>query len=279
MKTIIMTIAAVAAVHTGLAYNFDPEAYEPVPRATKAEIAKMTKEQLDEYHAGRKLANLHRNGGIIRIAAKGKLLVAVVNGCATTNQLARCLGQVDESLQINAEVVQMKDDGFGIDRVGVIMKERDAQIALFIVDSPTLPASLHADEEGWTIVNVAKMRAGSPTEEKLDLRIRKLIARGFMAAVGSCSDADETSPMRPAPTVNELDKIPVAHISFWNVRAMIDYLKTMGVFPMTLMPYRRAVQAGIAPAPTNKWQKLIWEKEHEIPTKPMQIKFDHKADK
>jgi len=279
MKSLIIAFVAALSLGEASAYSFDPEAYEPVKKATKEEQEKMTPAQKEEYLAGRKIYNLHRHGGIMWLNGSGKLLVAVVNGAATSNQLSRCLGQVHESLRIEVEEASLNVSGFGIDKIPSIKKEHNAQLAVFVVDDPKLPASLHAAEEGWTLVNVAKMRAGNPDAEKLDLRIRKLIARGFMAAIGGTADTDDSSPMKPAPTVEALDKIPVAHISFWNIGGMTAYLKGMGVVPPTLTTYRRAVRAGYAPAPTNKWQKLIWESEHQVPSNPMKIKFDPKTDK
>lgn len=279
MKTLIATAVTLVTGYAALAYSFDPEAYEPVKKATDAEIEKMTPEQKAEYLAGRKLYNYHRHGGIFWANGSGKFLVSVVNGAATSNQLERCLGQLAESLRINVEVAQLKMDGFGIDKIGSVMKEHDAQLSIFVVDDPALPTSLHASEDGWTLVNVAKMRVDNPDAERFDLRARKLIARGFMAAIGATSDVDETSPVKPARDVAAIDKIPVAHISFWNIGAINAYLRGMGVVPPVLTTYRRAVRAGYAPAPTNKWQKLIWESEHQIPTKPMKIEFDPKKDK
>jgi len=36
------------------------------------------------------------------------------------------------------------------------------------------------------------------------------------------------------------------------------------------------VEEGWAPAPTNEYQKIVWDKVHAIPQKPMKIEFDPK---
>ena len=42
--------------------------------------------------------------------------------------------------------------------------------------------------------------------------------------------------------------------------------------------YRKACMDGWAPAPTNEYQKAIWDQVHAIPTKPIKIEFDPKTD-
>ena len=73
--------------------------------------------------------------------------------------------------------------------------------------------------------------------------------------------------------------LPVKFIhpsSFYEARS---YFTRMGVSPTRKGTYEAAVKQGWAPAPTNDIQKAIWDKVHQLPTKPIQIKFDPKTDK
>ena len=275
MKKILLAAAALASV-VSYGYSFDENEYEPVKKLSPEEIQKLTPEQLAEYKAGRHLYTIHRNGGIIWIDGKGKMLVSIVNDAAELAAIAGCVGQVKESLHIKTEVKPIVAKEVSVAMFAEEMKKTNAQLGVFVVDAPNLPQSLYAMEEGWAMVNVSHLKADNPSIDKLLLRERKAVARGFMMALGCASDQDNTSPMKPIRNLAEFDKIPVAHISFWNLGTVNDFMAGMGVVPDTLTTYKRAALAGIAPTPTNKWQQAIWDQVHAIPANPMKIEFDPK---
>ena len=275
MKKLLLAATAFVSAAT-LGYSFDENEFEPVKKLSQEEIQKLTPEQLKEYKAGRHLYTMHRNGGIIWIDGKGKLLVSIVNDAVELAAIAGCVGQVKESLHIKTEVKPITANDLSVATFTDEMKKADAQLGVFVVDAPNLPQSLYAMEEGWAMVNVAPLKADKPSIDKLLLRERKAVARGFMMALGCATDQDNTSPMKPIRNLGEFDKIPVAHISFWNLGTVNDFMSGMGVIPDTLTTYKRAALAGIAPAPTNKWQQAIWDKVHAIPANPMKIEFDPK---
>ena len=53
-------------------------------------------------------------------------------------------------------------------------------------------------------------------------------------------------------------------------------LKDLGVMPSYKTTYRKACVDGWAPAPTNEYQKAIWDKVHAMPTAPIKIKPETK---
>ena len=53
-------------------------------------------------------------------------------------------------------------------------------------------------------------------------------------------------------------------------------LPTYGLMPWKQTTYKKACQEGWAPAPTNEYQKAIWDKIHSVPANPMKIEFDPK---
>ena len=55
---------------------------------------------------------------------------------------------------------------------------------------------------------------------------------------------------------------------------MKKYMAARGVTPHYRCPYFKACEEGWAPAPTNEYQRAVWEKVHAIPDKPMKIEFD-----
>ena len=61
--------------------------------------------------------------------------------------------------------------------------------------------------------------------------------------------------------------------------ALIEVAATRGIGMISFASYRTACQQGWAPAPTNDAQRTIWQEVHQIPDKPITIKFDPKRDK
>ena len=71
------------------------------------------------------------------------------------------------------------------------------------------------------------------------------------------------------------DKCEVLHdrVPMDKVQAIGAYLAAHGVTPLVTAHYRQACKQGWAPAPTNEYQKAIWDQVHEIPTEPLKIKY------
>ena len=57
---------------------------------------------------------------------------------------------------------------------------------------------------------------------------------------------------------------------------MSGYLEKGGIRPEQKVFYRKAVEEGWAPAPTNEFQRAIWDKVHAMPTEPLKIKPETK---
>lgn len=78
------------------------------------------------------------------------------------------------------------------------------------------------------------------------------------------ADLDAKKSVRPAPD---------------GINAMMNNAAGYGMTPLTIASYRTACRYGWAPAPTNDVQKAIWNEIHQIPDKPITIKYDPKRDK
>ena len=81
--------------------------------------------------------------------------------------------------------------------------------------------------------------------------------------------------MKPVSTLEELDGIG-QYICPEPLPAIVSHLKQLGVKPIVTSTYRQAVREGWASAPTNEYQKAIWDKVHSAPKNPMKIEFDPK---
>jgi hypothetical protein len=58
-----------------------------------------------------------------------------------------------------------------------------------------------------------------------------------------------------------------------------ENLQALGMASERKVPYVKACKEGWAPAPTNEFQKAIWDKVHSTPKNPMKIEFDPKKGK
>ena len=83
---------------------------------------------------------------------------------------------------------------------------------------------------------------------------------GNMMGIAKIEDLDLVEPFLP------MDKL----------QAIVKHLESRGVTPTIIAHYRQACQQGWAPAPTNEYQKAIWDKVHQLPTAPIKIKPETK---
>ena len=84
--------------------------------------------------------------------------------------------------------------------------------------------------------------------------------------------------LHPVKNLEELDELPnaLSQEALYHIARMLEQ---SGITPSTRATYRTACKEGWAPAPTNDVQKAIWAEVHQIPDKPLTIKFDPKNDK
>jgi hypothetical protein len=187
-----------------------------------------------------------------------------------TNILGECVSKLAEEFSID---IKMVEDGFpGIDKISSELKEKNAKGAIWIVDNDSMPVILSAVEDGWGVLNVAKMIEDNPDVKKINKRLVKYINRSF-AYLNGISD----SPMMPACVMKQavglagVDSLLCATYSPEACSKISSYLSIAGYKRCRKGTYYDACEEGWAPAPTNAVQKKIWDKVHKLPTKPLVI--------
>ena len=159
--------------------------------------------------------------------------------------------------------------------------EAKADFAVIIVYDESLPTSMIVPEEKYAIVNVAKYKKGlkMPSEAALyKKRCSKAALKAYMLLCGGCASR-YPGHVGTAQSVNDLDishdKLPIDI-----QESMKKYLASAGVTPLRKTIYRKACQEGWAPAPTNEYQKAIWDKvrseKERGPTNPIEIPMPKK---
>ena len=139
----------------------------------------------------------------------------------------------------------------------------------------TLPALSVFPEERFGLVNADRLTGGddpSAPETRVEKEVWRAI--GFIGGLGYSPDKNDI--MQPYYSLKELDANFQAYIQPMNMARMQGLWKRFGVVKARRTPYRAAVQQGWAPAPTNEYQKAVWDEVHALPKNPMKIEFDPK---
>ena len=146
---------------------------------------------------------------------------------------------------------------------------------LFIVDDAKLPALLVAPENRWALVNIAVI-AKEERQAFFAARVKKELSRGFAYLCGAANSQFPMALTRGIVNQSDLDVNMDYRLPVDIFQRFRPYMETLGVKPEIQVIYRKAVQEGWAPAPTNEYQKAVWDKVHELPKNPMKIEFDPK---
>ena len=178
----------------------------------------------------------------------------------------------------NISVVKGEGESVSSKNALEMMRKLDAQIAVFVVESSEYENMiLAAPDNGWAIVNATAIKKGATNSTFERARMRKAVMRAYLFAAGASYSRYPGALMSPITNAADLDKLtdtpPVDVLARCK-----DTLDMRGIKPLYSAFYRKAVQEGWAPAPTNDMQKAIWNKVHAVPQKPIKIEFDPKTD-
>ena len=152
--------------------------------------------------------------------------------------------------------------------VQIVNADCPASMKIKIVDDPAAPVLLTAPEDKWAQVNVAKLGDAKTKPAFLAARTRKEMLRAFaFLAAGSQS---EMPLCRPLKDVADLDQFAERGFTVDIIMRSKNYLELMGVTPRERSNYRAVISAGYDVAPTNDYQKAIYEEVKKT------VKFDKK---
>ena len=149
-----------------------------------------------------------------------------------------------------------------------------ADIAVIITADDTAPVLLSAIEDGWAVVNVRKLTESLMSDEAKAKfhasRCQKEVLRALASVAGGFSSQYQNNciSMTKIPDL-DLCGVFIPNDALQNMR---KYLAVRNVSPKVVAFYRQACMQGWAPAPTNDIEKVIWDKVHQLPTKPITIK-------
>ena len=145
---------------------------------------------------------------------------------------------------------------------------------VFIVEDEQAPSLLVASEDKWAMVNIAKLK--DSRKQFFAMRVKKMSVRAFALLCGGASSNYQGGLSGPVASMNDLDKIMDYRLQVDVQDRLIKYLRAFDITPQITTTYLAACTHGVAPAPTNQYQKAIWDKVHELPTEPLKIKPETK---
>ena len=207
---------------------------------------------------------LEKIGGIVVESMAGRPEVAILDMQKGKNK-SPVVAEVAASMQamFRIPVREVEKDVAGKDPQTLavaLVTETNRVAAIVLCEDDRLPSLLVAPEGRWTIVNVAPLKADSPTPKVLESRIRKELWRAASFAMGAANSSFPLCLMKPVFKPADLDALPVSMISAEPLSGIRQQFKAQGVVPVRQSSYRKACEEGWAPAPTNDIQRAIWEK-------------------
>ena len=130
-------------------------------------------------------------------------------------------------------------------------------ITIEISKCEKLPALGIFPEEKKAIVTVVKLSADGPSAELLSSRIEKEIVRAALMVLGS-GYSPTVCYATPVFSLADLDKMKPRNVSP-DTMMHIPATSRLGIQTISYASYRKAVEEGWAPAPTNDVQRTIMQ--------------------
>lgn len=242
------------------------------------ENARLSPEELKAQRAERRIKAMNETGGFIADSREASGTFLFVNAQKTVPSEDLC--SVVAKCQNSCMVLMRIEDGEPVtcETARAAYLKTKANLVTFIVESPSLPASLQCPEERWSIINVAALKKDGPSADVLASRVRKMMSRAVGMMFQSGYSVSPMSTMRIVNSPSELDKIPSEGLATDCQTVVQQMAPKFGFTVMKRVLYRKALEEGWAPEPVTEIQKnckALWEQQRKgAPTDPMKITFD-----
>lgn len=222
-------------------------------------------------------AQAKRTGGYVRKpgSAKGYFVLLDAQKVVSARDYASAIETIDKQTHVQMKTVTL--EVLPIESIRSEVGKAGGNVGVALIADPTLPALLAAPEEGWGLVNVAKL--ADADKSKVAARTRREILRALALAGGVMYAAQGDFVLQPVREPSELDKLTREQYGAAMAYIFKLSLPYYGISPAYQATYKKACEEGWAPSPTNDAQKAIWDKVYAIPQKPIKIEYDEKRDK
>ena len=231
-------------------------------------IKKISPEKLRETI---RKVQMKRTGGIVRETRGMKGTFVVLNAQVKVPQpvLTPVIATIEMCMHVQSKIVHAaKAPAF--QEIQSAIKAAGGELGVVVMDNdwPTLTVM---PENGYAVVDVGALSQDGPAPDILASRVRKEALRAFAFLTGAAYMARGEPLMRDIRTVKDLDAVPIERFGVETIAHVRESAPFYGLIPWRQATYKRACEEGWAPAPTNEYQKAIWDKVHEMPTAPIRI--------
>ena len=236
----------------------------------------MNMQEIQQRRLMRNEMFLKKQGGfVIRANSRvGKVAVIDTQKRVAADEIRKPVAELSELTKMNF-VYETAEPG----EPAKLLGDSRANFAVIVVDDANQPAVMIALEDNWAVVNVAKLSRNLKTDKAVEQfflsRVRKEISRVIAILCGGSASQFPNNCMDVCK-LEDLD-MAVEGMPVDRVQCMVNFLKANGMSQEQRATYRHACEQGWAPAPTNDYQKAIWDKVHEMPTEPIKIKYQNPA--
>lgn len=248
MKTLIVIALAALSVTTLAAEE------------TKEPTAKKSNKEIMDHIA------MKRYGGKIRQpnSERGEIVFVNTQKTVDASVLVKAMEKLERQFRYIVKVSD-KDVDASASRLVVRLEDLDRKERVLL-----------APESYWVSVNVKSLAADNPPKAILADRFEKEVRRAFAFVCGGTCGTEPGGICRMVNSLSDLDAIPGLDFALDIEARIVNNMNETEVKPYRIAKYSEAVQEGWAPAPTNEFQKAIWDKVHAVPATPIKIEFDPK---
>lgn len=275
MFTTMMAIASVAAIAADATPANVAEIQAKVNALAKEAAPKTNR--LTRAEIEQRPQVLRKTGGFIDVESKGTAVVVLdcrAKAGGAPAQFAEVFGRLSKT-NVKVERAELKAGETALAALQRVQGATRAIFALAVYESEQdMGLTIHP-EARIALVNAAKYRQGQDPLQR-EVRVVKELWRGlgFVSGLGYAPFKNDV--FQPIYSVPELDALEYQVMQPMNFQKMYNTLGRFGVKRARHIPYRLAVMEGWAAAPTNEYQKAIWEQvkseKEKGPSNPMTIK-------
>lgn len=202
---------------------------------------------------------LKKTGGFIRVKAEGASLLFLNTQTRVPSPVVEEVsGLVTRNLRLPSVAKSLASDE-PVSAALAALADTNTAAVVVIADSPGYPALLVAPENRWVLVNVAALCGTGVSDETLADRTRKEMWRAFGYLMGAAHSNSEQCLLKPVLTPADLDAFKTKALCPEPFNKILFHAQKLGIKIARTTTYRKAVEEGWAPAPTNDFQRAIWD--------------------
>lgn len=138
------------------------------------------------------------------------------------------------------------------------LSDKNTAAVIIIADLPGYPSLLVAPENRWVMVNIETLNEPGLSAQKFTERVHKETWRALAYLMGAANSNFDHCLMKSVLSPSDLDSLNVRSISPEPFVKILAHAQKIGMKPIRVTTYRKAVEDGWAPAPTNDIQRAIW---------------------